>query len=181
MKLEIRRREEAPRLRAMRNLPMIETGETEFDQRFVIQSNQVRAAQNLMSSGVQWQVEQLARHLHDDSVYISIHRGRMTVSKPNYIKDFEPLDDFVRFSLELLDQALLTRSVGIDFVNAESPTLIEKISCPICCEEITGDMVICVRCKTPHCRDCWLYNGQCAMFACGETRFATPTAGGPAR
>jgi len=60
------------------------------------------------------------------------------------------------------------------FVNENQASIVVDVKCPICSEEIMHDMVVCNGCKTPHCRDCWQYNGQCATFACGEKRFLSP-------
>ncbi len=47
---------------------------------------------------------------------------------------------------------------------------------PVCivCGEGLGadaDRVRCVACDTPHHGDCWRFNGQCAVYGCGMTRF----------
>lgn len=118
-----------------------------------------------------WQIRQLIRHDGRSGIEISIQVGQMRVSKPGYIKESQTLDDFVRFSLELLDQFKLALNQDIKFVAEKDAAVIEDVTCPICSGKIYGQMVSCVRCKTPHCADCWEYNGQCATFACNETRF----------
>ena len=41
--------------------------------------------------------------------------------------------------------------------------------CEICGSRFTmGTVVRCARCKTPHHRDCWEFNGVCSTFACGS-------------
>ena len=125
----------------------------------------------LMTNPVCWQLEQLRRHQSTDQVAITCRRGELHIKKPGVMVEFQVLDDFVRFALQLYDQMLLAKAQGIEFVNDDTAAVIDDVICPICSEEITQDMVVCIRCKTPHCRDCWEYNGQCATFACGETRF----------
>jgi len=134
-------------------------------------SNQPELARKMLNKPVQWQIEQLLHHLNNAQLFVSIHKGRMAVAKPSFIKDFHKLDDFVRFSLDLFDQLMLTECQGIEFVSRDEPSVIGEIVCPICSEPITYQTVVCVRCKTPHCLDCWQYNGQCATFACNETRY----------
>ena len=124
-------------------------------------------------------MEQLRRLTGWEQVSVAIKRGNLVVSKPGFIADFQMLDDLVRFTLELHDQLLLASAQGIDFVNDNSAAIFDQVKCPICSEEIVHDLVVCTRCKTPHCRDCWQYNGQCATFACSETRFLQ--VGGPAQ
>jgi hypothetical protein len=44
----------------------------------------------------------------------------------------------------------------------------------VCCEQLSQDVVFCVRCKTPHHRDCWEYSGGCSTYGCGGRMFFTP-------
>lgn len=125
----------------------------------------------LLSNPVCWQLEELRRHAQTFEVAVNVRRGVMTIKKPCIMTAPQQLDDFVRFSLKLYDQMVLAKAQGIEFVNDQCATVVDDVKCPICSEEIVHDMVVCTRCKTPHCRDCWQYNGQCATFACAETRF----------
>ncbi|MEL7497202.1 MAG: RING finger protein [Planctomycetota bacterium] len=142
-----------------------------FREVFNAASDERIRANRLLTSSVCWQLEQLRRHTGSDQVAVSIRRKVMRIKKPGIIDDYQQLDDFVRFGLQLYDQLLLEQAQGIDFVNDQTASVIDDVKCPICSEEIVQDMVVCTRCKTPHCRDCWQYNGQCATFACSETRF----------
>lgn len=152
----------------------------QFQADFHIAASHPPAAKRLLTGSVQWQIEQLRELSRTvggtvDPVFnelqISISRGNLVISKPGYIKRYEALDDFVRLGLEFFDQLMLGDSEGIEFLNDDQAMVVESVSCPICSEEIAGEMVICTRCKTPHCKDCWQYNGQCATFACNETRW----------
>ncbi len=154
--------------RSARNFTTIDQ---QFDQRFDIYTTNVESAAKVLSSGVRWQIEQLADFLGDSSVYVGITKGWLFVAKRGFIKSGERLDDFVRFSLELYDQLMLTLNDEIAFTDDHMVSAVEVMQCPVCSNDIVGHMVICVRCKTPHCLDCWQYNGTCGMFACGETRF----------
>lgn len=132
--------------------------------------NEPGLVRRLLTSGVQWQIEKIRRHMGNDDVQITLSRGNLVVSKPGYIKDYIPLEDFVRYSLELFDQLMLVDVEGIEFVNSNQASVVDNVTCPICSELILQNLVVCSRCKTPHCQDCWQYNGQCATFACSETR-----------
>ncbi len=156
------------------------TGDPNFDEQFETICTKAATADKLLSSGVCWQIQQLAAFQGDDAVFVSINRGWLTVVKPGYTKRLDALDDLVRLCLELYDQLMLTRSEGIEFTQDNVVAAVEMIQCPVCSNDVEGQMVICVRCKTPHCLDCWQYNGACGMFACGETRYmaissATPS------
>ena len=149
----------------------VKLADPRFEENFYVSTNQPEAAQKLLSNGVRWQLEQLRRHTGNLQLVASISRGTLSISKPGYIKDYQLLDDFVRYSLELFDQLMLGSAEGIKFVRENEAAVVSDVKCPICSEEIIHDMVVCTRCKTPHCLDCWQYNGQCATFACSETRF----------
>jgi hypothetical protein len=69
---------------------------------------------------------------------------------------------------------MLIRSRGIQFTEEQSAQVLEQVVCKICGEEIHENLVFCRRCRTPHHRECWQYNGLCSTFACGETEFETP-------
>ena len=143
----------------------------QFQSDYYVGSNKPLQAKRILNDGVQWQIEQLRRHMKNQEVLISIDRAKLVVCKPGFIKKHQELEDFVRFSLNLFDQMMLVYAKGIEFVNDDQASVVSDVKCPICSEEIMQDMVVCTGCKTPHCRDCWQYNGQCATFACNEKRF----------
>ena len=134
-------------------------------------SNHTKQASSLLTPGVRWQIRQLQNHTSQKGIVVRIDRGKMYVEKPGYIKDHGELDDFVRYCLELFDQMMLTKTEGMEFVETMDPTVVSDVKCPICSQQVVRDMVVCVRCKSPHCGDCWEYNGGCATFACNESRF----------
>ena len=134
-------------------------------------SNKPEVARALLTPGVRWQIRQLQNHTSQKGVSVRIDRGAILIEKPGYIKEHSELDDFVRFGLEMFDQMMLTKSHGIDFVQSEDAQVVDDVKCPICSQEVLPAMVVCVRCKTPHCADCWEYNSGCATFACNESRF----------
>jgi len=47
--------------------------------------------------------------------------------------------------------------------------------CPICISPLKEEVVLCVRCRTPHHEGCWQYTGECATFACGGRRWIRST------
>jgi hypothetical protein len=139
-------------------------------ERFSVYSGNPQFSLAMLTEAVIWRLEQLIALGNTLELRVAIHRGEMIVSKAGYLKDYHTLDDFVRLSLELHDQLLLVFTDGIDFVQDEG-VVCSDVKCPICSELIVHEMVVCPRCKTPHCLDCWEYNGQCATYACHETRF----------
>lgn len=142
-----------------------------FEREFLIQTNGPDELRRLLSHGVRWKIEQLAMQLFVESVSVRLINGKLKIAKPGVIRQFQQLDDLVRLCLELHDQLLLTKSEGIDFIDDTEAKILGDVKCPICSEDVMDEMVICLRCKTPHCKDCWQYNGHCATFACNETRY----------
>ena len=142
-----------------------------FGDPLTLRTNLPDEFKKIMCQSVRWKIEQLAAQFGNRSVSIFLNRGKLTFTKPGAIRNAQQLGDVVRKCLELHDQLLLTLSKGVEFVDEEQATVLDDVKCPICSEEVGERMVICVRCKTPHCRDCWDYNQTCATYACNETRF----------
>ena len=82
----------------------------------------------------------------------------------------QDLLDFTQCALELFDQMMLHKAEGVEFLHQNQAAVIEDFRCPICSDDVMHEMVVCRRCKTPHCAECWEYNGKCATFACMEER-----------
>lgn len=158
-------------LRPHRYSQTLDAQEQGFTREFLIQTNRPDEMKRLLSHGVRWKIEQLVDQLNVHSVSVNLSVGKLKIVKPGEIKNYQQLDDLVRMGLELHDQLLLTKSEGIDFVDEAQAKILGDVKCPICSEEVMEEMVICLRCKTPHCKDCWQYNGHCATFACNETRY----------
>ena len=154
-----------------RNAESIDAKEEGFNREFNISTNNPGEVKRMLSHGVRWKVEELAAQFGNESVHVSLAAGKLKFVKPGVVREFQQLDDLVRMALELHDQLLLTKSEGIDFVDDAEAKILGDVKCPICSEEVMEEMVICLRCKTPHCKDCWQYNGHCATFACNETRY----------
>ena len=38
--------------------------------------------------------------------------------------------------------------------------------CPVCANEVKGQVLMCPRCQSVSHEDCWKYQGGCAIFAC---------------
>lgn len=142
-----------------------------FNRDFSIATNNLEEFKNLCVKAVCWKIEQLANQLGTGAVSIKLKSGKLTITKPGKIGGYQQLDDLLRLCLEVYDELLLTQCVGVEFVDDEQAQILDDVKCPICSEVIERKMVICVRCKTPHCKDCWEYNSHCATFACNEMRY----------
>jgi hypothetical protein len=179
-RLEIAPRRNGPPAGASRGLQEIETGSERFDRKYVVHGDEAEDVRAFLSNGVQWQIERLHYLLGAADLRVMADRGRLNVRKEGPLRSFDELQDFTDLSLDLYDQAMLTRAVGIEFLDEDSAQLVSQAICQVCGEDIGDDMVVCRRCKTPHHLDCWQYSGGCSVYGCRGTRSIMPAAPRPA-
>lgn len=152
-----------------------EPAKTGFESRFVLRGTSPKSApldSNALSEHVRWQISEFADWSGKSCLHIELAPRRIRIWLSGQMKSAEELDDFLRLGLRIVDQLRTARTEGLDFVNENQATILNDVVCPICTALMEGRTVICIRCKTPHCRDCWEYNGKCGMFACTESRFS---------
>jgi len=142
-----------------------------FGKTYQVTSRKPDLAKKFLTGGVKWQLEQLRNLNQDGTLLVSLDGYHLTVTKFGYLRDYATLDQLIRLSLELFQQLMLCQEEGIDFVARDDIQVLEEVKCPVCIAAIVGQMVVCRRCKTPHCQECWEYNGRCATFACNGTDF----------
>lgn len=152
------------------------TGDAEFDREFPCYCNERDFVARSLDENFRWRFRELVKHAGLDSVCLRIDRGSLHLFRSQVLSLEQELDDFLRLSLQVIDQLRAAGIGGIQFVNQNKTTVVDDIVCPVCSEPVAGEMVVCVRCKTPHCRECWEYNTCCATFACGEKRFLSANA-----
>jgi hypothetical protein len=171
LKLQITTRFNAKKERGTQKIDPFKFKDLSFNTKFSVRSNQYEQANKAVNYNVQSLLMRLLRVSHPHELNITIKRGKLIIQKPGFLKDLLPLDTFIRYSLDLFDQLMLISTDGIDFLNENNATILESVTCPICSEQIVKQMVVCAKCKTPHCRDCWEYNRRCATFACHGTSY----------
>lgn len=155
-------------------MPEIEVGDEGFDRHFCVRGKRRAEVQGLLSRGVQWQLEQLRKTLGRENLYVEFSHGKMQVSKHAERIRIPELEQVIQRTLDLYDQAMLARSVGIEFVEQDSAQLVVEAKCQVCGDDVVEEMVICQRCKTPHHRDCWQYFGSCSTYGCQEKQYSVP-------
>ncbi len=166
----------SPELSALRDerLKPITLGAADFDRRFELRGYDAQSVRKFMSAGVQWHVERLWRLSDQSPLSLTVAQGYLSVRKYERFGSFHDLEEFVRAALELFDQAQLTQSEGIEFVDDGTAQVVQQAVCQVCGEEIVEDLVYCRRCKTPHHLECWQYCGSCSTYGCREQRYAVP-------
>lgn len=160
-----------PRNSGLQRSSRLPTGDAKFDEKLAVFATDkgMQKAPSIITPALRWQVMQLIECI-SEVVEVAFERSCLIIFLQGYIKDAQKLDDFVRYSLGLFDQIELSDSKGIEFSESGMAVALGEVKCPICGSEIEQKMVLCFRCKTPHCSDCWEYNGKCGMYACNESR-----------
>jgi len=172
--VEIRHPPRPPRAAARDGLQPVRVAVDGFDRRCSIRGTQPQAAGQLLNEVVCWDIERLRTQPSVAPLGIDFGRGVLDVVKVLQVRCGADLISFVEVVLDLYDQAWLTQTRDITFLEQQSAQVLEQPVCRVCGEVIHGGLVFCRRCKTPHHRDCWLYAGRCSVFACGESQFREP-------
>jgi hypothetical protein len=145
-------------------------------ERFEIRANDPSLCQSLISQACAWQLAQLGNLSANGHMLWAIRRGKFHVQVGGHFRRSQRLIEVVERILELYSQAQLTQQKGLQFVDEGTASVIDEMICPICSGRIGREVAICVRCRTPHCKECWQYNGRCATFACGGEKYVSPVA-----
>ncbi|QEG24640.1 RING finger protein [Mariniblastus fucicola] len=146
-----------------------ETGDADFDRQFCVHASDPVFAKQLLTDAVKWKMIEL-KGLHPAEIRFEFENDRLRTISKQWFRHGRDLLDFVQGGLELFDQLMLHKADGLEFLRENQAAVIEDFRCPICSDDVMHDMVVCKRCKTPHCAECWEYNGKCATFACMEER-----------
>ena len=162
----------APPDNGLRDMNISQSGMSHY---YAIRGTDQAAMIEALNDVVHWQIEKIRRTPPSGSLCVQFLPSRLTITKAYTIHHYRDLERFVDESLELYDQIMLTRSRGIEFTEQHLAQVLDEVICRVCGEEILENLVFCRRCKTPHHRECWQYNGVCSVFACGETHFQAPS------
>ena len=147
----------------------IKTGDEEFDRKFYVLASDPELANKLLTAAVKWKMMEI-KDLQESEVKFELVNGKLKTSTQEWFRTGQSLLDFVQAGLELFDQLMLHKADGLEFTGQDKAAVMEDFRCPICSDDVMHEMVVCRRCKTPHCAECWEYNGKCATFACMEER-----------
>src|SRR5262245_37329116 len=140
----------------------IEIGSPQFDAAYFISGNNHQQVRDLLSTEVQSIVFRLAtlssaNFFATREIQVKRSSGAMTVIRPSRTSTFESLEQFVSLSAMLFSAAMRTRNTGIEFLAGAREHNGAETECQVCGAELTGDLVYCASCDTPHHRDCWKY------------------------
>jgi hypothetical protein len=151
----------------------LEIGTPEFDSRYVVKANDADFTKEFLDEKTRGLIDELYKLPPLVGVVLSLNRERMIVSKPSLIQDPELLGRLSKAATGLFDRIefFIDRLAGLEVV-VGAPSGDELPVCSVCGVDIQErSRVECRRCGTPLHRDCWDYNGKCAVFGCGEERY----------
>jgi hypothetical protein len=131
-------------------------------------------ARHLLTDAVRLALDRVWLHPLPSDTAVSLLPGWIVVRKVWDVPRAADLAQFVELACALNDQVQLAGAAGIEFLTSDEAQVIDDALCCVCCERLTEGVVFCVRCKTPHHRDCWEYSGGCSTYGCGARMFYTP-------
>jgi hypothetical protein len=149
------------------------TGHAQFDLHFLSRSEPPGLIGDLFAGN---RGELLARSLlylpRGTSCRVMLTLSDLRIRMPWLIRDrrilerlFDAADNFGTALHEAMSEAgyaILAVGVG------------SNARCPVCISPLEQEIVLCIRCRTPHHQGCWDYTGECALFACGGRRWIRP-------
>jgi len=131
-------------------------------------------ARHFMTDAVRLALDRIWLHPLPRDAAVSLLPGWVVVRKVWDSPRATDLAQFVELCCTLNDQVQLAAAAGIEFLTSDEAQVIDDALCCVCCEALTQEVVFCVRCKTPHHRDCWEYSGGCSTYGCGGRMYFTP-------
>jgi hypothetical protein len=103
------------------------------------------------------------------AAFVDLSRSQLRVGVLARLEGAREIFDLARAAHEWAGFLLyLPPPVEIRWIEESLPA---RGICQVCGSGLTEDVVLCVRCRTPHHRECWEWTGECSTFACHETRF----------
>lgn len=160
-------------------------GHPDFDQKLIVQSAPVEAFNPLLAEGLREHLVRLYRmspSLHLFSV--TYEDGKLVIQRSLELSRYAPwaadvvrqLDSIAWNLLDSLSPDRISAFAGAVEIVHTGPAA-EASVCLICAQAIHDErQMACTTCETPHHKDCWEYNGRCALFGCGGTRAREVTA-----
>ena len=155
------------------NVDDIRVGDSEFDPRYVVKSDDEPFAREFLDAPTRQAVEDLRNLKGNDKILVSVNASRLMVRKNSILGELDDLTAFGELSGQVYDRLILffQKASGIEILDDKpEPTAGDPV-CQVCGAAILKEgRVYCRRCKTPHHKDCWEFNQQCSTYACGEKR-----------
>ena len=158
------------------NVDDIRIGDPHFDPRYVIKSDDREFVREVLEPRVQKSIDDLRALLGNDKILVSVNSSRLMVRKQGIVSELADLTVFADLAFVVYDRlyVIWQRASGIEILDDIPVEAVRDPVCQVCGAAIPSEVrVYCRRCKTPHHKDCWEFNGSCSTYACGEKRFGS--------
>lgn len=179
LRVEIRPESPADFLAKLLGMQDLQIGNRELDRRYIMQSSDPPAFAALARSGFEAALDRTVRIRPDcDLLHVSLVPGRLVVQRSFKVVWSQPDEQTIPLAFHDTTLDLLFAITGLSpFGRADQiQTAIMEvgaagpIACLVCGADIEREMMVCLRCDTPHHADCWTYNGRCGLYACNSVK-----------
>lgn len=148
-------------------------GDPAFDARWIVRADDAAFAREFLDERTRKTLDALGELQDGGPALVSLTPSRLLVRKAGVLEPAAALESFVDLAGLVHDRVFFfwQRMSGIEILEDPVPAPGADPVCRVCGAAIAREArVACRRCKTPHHRDCWEFNGQCSTYACGERR-----------
>lgn len=156
----------------------IEVGDQALDSAYILKAPSPTWMRAFMTEDVRGAFKRLAMR-YEDHVSVSSFGDTLELRVGRWLDGFELTQLFTMG--ELLVRELVPGTAPAAPAAAQRPVVSEPSGilvllpptahCLVCGDALAGrPLVCCRRCDTPHHRDCWRYNGSCAVYGCIEVQ-----------
>jgi len=143
----------------------VSTGDNDFDDAHEISASSEDFARGLLDADARSMLRSLGAR--GDFVF-RVTPNALLLRVDRHLYDAQTIEGLVVTASNLFGGLGLAEH-GTVQVGAVENRVFEGSTCEICGASLAlGSIVRCRRCRTPHHRDCWEFNGVCSTFACGS-------------
>jgi hypothetical protein len=149
-------------------------GDPAFDARWAVRADDAAFAREFLDGRTRQALEALRALGAGGHALVSLTPSRLLVRKAGALEPAADLHAFADLAGLVHDRVFFfwQRLSGIEILEESPPERPADPVCRVCGAAIAPEArVTCRRCRTPHHRDCWEFNGQCSTYACGERRW----------
>jgi hypothetical protein len=141
------------------------TGDGDFDNAHEISASNETFARRLLDDDGRSMLRSVG--VHGDFVF-RVTPNSLLLRVERHVYDARAIEGLVVIASNLFGALDLPEKGRIE-VSAVENRVSPSATCEICGASLSiGSVVRCSKCRTPHHRDCWDFNGCCSTFACGS-------------
>ena len=173
LRLELYVQDLFQQLKKMLGMYDLEIGSREFDDSFIINGNNPELIREYLNRESQTAIMLLAHFgtLVSPDLHLTVSGGVLRATKHRGLTSVHDLHEFIKLFEQVFLALAYSRNPGIEFVASSPLPHVQETECQVCGQPLTGRIVHCSSCKTPHHLDCWQYFESCAVYGCGQSRY----------